>query len=134
MKRLAVALLAIVILAGCAGLTGNQQRDPLETAKLTYGDLSLAYEAAMLSIKDAHDQKLMKPDKTPIVSDADWNAVKNAEKTVQKYDPLVRVALNLWATTGVKPTSFDDTLSKLTGAAEIAISTWKNTQKGPTTP
>ena len=106
MKRASVVVVLVSLLVvGCAS---TSTKSPVETAKLSYADASLAYEAAMMTIQDARANHH--------VTDAQWNQVVNAQKEVQKYAPVVRSALDLWAATGTQPASYNDAVASFAAA------------------
>jgi hypothetical protein len=105
-----VALCLSLCLSAC---TTTAAKSPLDVAKLSYADTSLAYQTAMLSLQDARAAHLM--------NDAQWSRVERAQFLVQKFAPIVRQGLDLWEQTGQKPTTYDATMLKLANAiAELA--------------
>lgn len=120
MKRATASLMAIVLaylvpaalvgsLAGCA--SSSPQRTPLETAKLSYADTALAYEAAMSSIEALRDDGH--------VTDAQLIEVIKARNLVRTTAPFVRKSIDLWQSSGTKPSNYDAVIKQVTDAVNL---------------
>ena len=112
--QMGVVALCLVALASCVSTYkapdgSTVQRSAYEMAELSYGQTSIGYTAIMLSLQDAS--------RVGLITKAQWESVVDPlQDKVQKYQPLVRGALDVWRVTGKKPESYDDALAKLTVA------------------
>jgi uncharacterized protein YceK len=103
MKRhIAIALIAVLALAGCASIGGRSAADQ---AEVTYGQAAITYSTAQSAIVDLRAQHL--------ISDVQWAEFDRAQHAVAATAPVVSRLLRDWEAGGVKPADYDQRFLQL---------------------
>lgn len=107
MRKISYLFLVALILSCATSLSPQQKAD------MAFTQGSIAYEAAQNIVRDARAKNL--------VNQADWDRFDTAQHIVAQNAPLVRDALNLWASTGVKPLNYDSLVKLVNDAFAIVL-------------